>query len=930
MKTMTIYLILTLIASGWNRDKNEPGKDSKNGEIIITVSDTLDTPLPFIAVAIKETSGESFFTGMTDETGTAIFSVPSGNYMLTAANMGYIPYFTNISLREGESVWENIILKEHMEKITETVITATESEAISSSSRIGRKAMEHLQPSSFADITALLPGGKSVAPSLGIPNTIHIREIGISSDDYSTSSLGTSFIVDGAPVKTGANMQYISGSSYYDSSSERKSFVNKGVDMRSISTDEIEQVEIIRGIPSAEYGDLTSGLVKITRKRGGNDFSARFKADMSSQLAYAGKGFELPEKNICINIGADILNALPDPRNKLENYKRATGSFRIHKTWNTHPENVFSAGINIDYTGSFDNSKQDPELNNGNQDEFRSSYNRMAMNIFADMNSNGKGFFKSAEIGITGDFSKDRIDRRKYVSRDKTTSAPATMVPGEYDGIYIPSSYIAEMAVDGKPLNLTAKITARFEAEGKRCRHNLTAGAEWSFEKNYGKGQVFDITRPLFSGNGTRPWPYYIIPATNEAALFAEENLNWNLGAGKLEAMAGIRIMTLLNIGKEYRMHGRIYTDPRLNLKYSFPDAKIGGRHLSSSVSAGIGQHSMAPTMEQLYPAPVYFDLTQLNYYNDENPEFRRVNMVTYIKDPANHFLEAARNMKWEVRTDVSLNGNRLSLTYFQEDMKSGFRSSDRYAGYTRKKYDSTVIDESALSGPPELENIPFTLDTVMCGWSQTTNSSRTFKRGVELTFSSKRIESIRTRITATGAWFWSEYSNSDPIWYYSGNIINGKRVMYIGIYNEDSHYLREMYNTNFIIDTDIPKLGLGFSFTFQCTWFNRQRNTARSRMPDSYFGVDGNILPFTEESAKDPYLKTLINNYNENAFRWAYEPFYMTTNLKVTKKLFKNRLTAAMFINQLLNFMPDYTSYGAIIRRSATPYFGMELNINI
>ncbi|WP_289466143.1 TonB-dependent receptor plug domain-containing protein, partial [Klebsiella pneumoniae] len=41
-----------------------------------------------------------------------------------------------------------------------------------------------------------------------------------------------------------------------------------GADVRSISTENIESVEIIRGIPSVEYGDLTSGAVIINSKAG--------------------------------------------------------------------------------------------------------------------------------------------------------------------------------------------------------------------------------------------------------------------------------------------------------------------------------------------------------------------------------------------------------------------------------------------------------------------------------------------------------------------------------------------------------------------------------------------------------------------------------------------------------------------------------------
>ena len=76
-----------------------------------------------------------------------------------------------------------------------------------------------------------------------------------------------------------ANLQETPVNSTYGSS-----FVGAGVDMRSISTDNVKSVEIVRGIPSVEYGDLTSGLVKIERKQGGKQLEARFKADMSSYL----------------------------------------------------------------------------------------------------------------------------------------------------------------------------------------------------------------------------------------------------------------------------------------------------------------------------------------------------------------------------------------------------------------------------------------------------------------------------------------------------------------------------------------------------------------------------------------------------------------------------------------------------------------------
>ena len=71
--------------------------------------------------------------------------------------------------------------------------------------------------------------------------------------------------------------------------------------MRTISTDDIEKVEVVRGIPSVEYGDLTSGLIKIDRRKGGNQLNARFKADAFVKLAYVCMGFEWEERHLTLN-----------------------------------------------------------------------------------------------------------------------------------------------------------------------------------------------------------------------------------------------------------------------------------------------------------------------------------------------------------------------------------------------------------------------------------------------------------------------------------------------------------------------------------------------------------------------------------------------------------------------------------------------------
>ena len=437
------------------------------------------------------------------------------------------------------------------------------------------------------------------------------------------------------------------------------------------------------------------------------------------------------------------------------------------------------------------------------------------------------------------------------------------------------------------------------------------------------------MLHPLSSDAATRPRAYSDIPAQHDLGLFVEDNTTVALGRSRLEVMAGVRATTMLNLSREYALRGRFYFDPRFNARFAFPALKLGRRTLETAVSGGVGWHTKTPTMDQLYPAPLYYDFQQLNYYH-ANPAFRRINMVTYVVDPTNYSLGAARNFKWEVRGDVTLDGNRFSLTYFEEDMKSGFRTANRYASYTRKQYDYSGVDDSQLEGPPSLEGMPYTVDTLVRAAGVATNGSRTRKRGVEFTFSSQRIESLRTRLTVTGAWFRTEYGNSDPVYENPGTVINGKPYVYTGIYASDGNYIREMWHTNFMVDTDIPRLGLGFSFTFQCRWHYRQYNGAKSSRPFAYFGPDGVVRDYTDESAADPYLKWLVRSYNQAAFRWENIPFYMTTNLKVTKKLFREKVMVAMFITQMFNYMPSYKIDGVRVRRHASPYFGMEVNFRL
>ena len=73
-------------------------------------------------------------------------------------------------------------------------------------------------------------------------------------------------------------------------------------------------------------------------------------------------------------------------------------------------------------------------------------------------------------------------------------------------------------------------------------------------------------------------------------------------------------------------------------------------------------------------------------------------------------------------------------------------------------------------------------------------------------------------------------------------------------------------------------------------------------------------------------YLQHLVENYAGSYFDRMTVPFAMGVNLKATKEIGKY-INLALFVNRLLSFTPDYYRGAQLVRRSSTPYFGMEAN---
>lgn len=872
-----------------------------------------------VSYATVEVEGENGtkIIKVSDEQGEFSFTVLKAKYKVRVSSVGYKREERVALLTKNDYL--TIRLKTSSIKVGDVTVTASEKRGMTATSVINRKAMDHIQPSSIADLMELLPGGSFKYPTMGKANFVQLRQAGSMGADYDISSFGTSFVIDGVPFSTDANLQSIKNGVV---ANDNRDITSKGVDMRMISTDNIESVEVIRGIPSVQYGDLTSGVVKINRKEGKTNFEARFKADQFSKLMSAGKGFG--NDNNTVNVSLDYLDSKVDPRDKFENYKRLTASARYyHKKYYTQSRLEFRSAL--DYTGSFDNKKADPDLDELN-DKYSSSFNRSSFNNSVKWQSETDSFLRSLELKTSISMQFDKLKQTRDVYLNTPSYVPNSFTEGEHDGLFLPNNYLSDLVIDGKPLSGFAMLNAHFAFETFDVQHRVNIGVEYRIDKNLGAGQVYDPTRPPSPSMRGRARAYKEIAALQKVSAFIEDKFSYDFSRHSVELLAGVRTTMMVGMNKRYVLSNKLYVDPRVNLAWKLPSLSVQGNVMEIMLGAGYGVHSKMPSIAHLYPEKNYYDLESLNYYHD-NADYRRLYLTTFIVDPTNFNLKATRNRKWEIRGDVSYAGNNLSVTYFREKSNSGFRDVANYLSMSYKKYDASGVDHTTITESPDPLQLPYSNETLLTTYSRTENGSTLNKEGIEFQFTTKRFPIVNTRVTVNGAWFRTLYTDSYDMLYSNNIILDGKRLPYIGIYDLNDGARKEQFNTNLMLDTYLPKLGLTFSTSVQSMWYIRSSTFPRNGVPTAYIDANGDTHPYTEESRKDALLQWLV--LKETSVNKSKIPIAVIVNFKANKQ-FGKHLNLSLFVSQLLDYMPDYELNGIVNHRSVSPYFGMELNIKL
>ena len=866
----------------------------------------------------------------TDNRGFAEITLPIGNYSLNISHLGYENKNVNIGLTKNRTLTYVLVSKEIA--LQEVVFTAKEDKGLTSKSVIDRKAMEHLQPSSFSDLMELLPGGLAKQPNLTTTNVALIRESSGRPIEggYNTSSLGVQFMVDDNIINSNSDMQRSLNQLAFSSAPKSRNTISTGIDMRSISTNDIEKVEIIRGIPSAAYGDLTSGLIKIERKIGVTPLQARVKVDGYSKQYYVGKGFSLRD-NWKLNTSFDFLDAKMDPSDDQQNYQRITASLRSElklKLWN----NPLKLRSNLDFSGTLDNVSIDPDNAYAPTDRYKSYTRKFTVTNNFTYELPKKSFFDLVTLNTSIRQGFDRIEQRQFIQYSGPRALPLSTEEGESVGIFAATSFVSDYMTDGKPLDLNVQLQTTGKKSFLGFTNTYELGIDWRYSKNNGRGDIYDVTQPPSSSMSIRPRAFRDIPATQNIAAFIGDRINYKLNKHSFTLYGGLRMSKLLGVDNSYKISNKIFAEPRLNFQYGLPQFMIAGKPLQIDLTLGYGLFYKQPTTYYLYPNKQFTDYVQLNYYHDD-ARYRYINYMTYVQSLENKNITAAKNIKKEVRADFSYNKHNFSITYYKENMNNGFRPFNNFRVNSYKKYDATKVDlNNWTANGPDLTNVPYTIVREHAAFTTTENGSVTDKEGIEFQYSTPRFKGINTRFTLSGAWFKTKYYNDIPVYEKPTISIGGVigSFPYIGIYENDDAYTRSNLNYNMMMDTYIPSLDLTFSASVQGSIFNHYIREKIIAFPTSYIDLDGQIKPYTEVDKTDIYKQHLERNVARSEPLSEKKSYTINVNFKITKSIYK-ALRASMFVNQLYNYTNPYYFNNIKVEmvNKSTPYFGVEMNYN-
>ena len=379
----------------------------------------------------------------------------------------------------------------------------------------------------LGDIAQLLPGGKSVNPSLMNDSKLTLRS---GASERGNASFGTAIEVDGVRLNNNATMGETAG-----------------VSTRGVSASNIESVEVVPGIASVEYGDLTNGVVKVKTRRGSSPFILEGSINQHTRQIALHKGLDLGKNAGLINFSLEHARSFSDAASPYTAYQRNVLSLHY---MNVFMKKTLPLTLDIGLNGGMGgyDSKADPDRNLDSY--YKVKDNNVGANVRLDWLLN-KSWITNLNFTAAFTYADKRSESYSNESSSSTQPYIHTLTEGyniaeDYDRnpsaniILGPTGYWYLRGFgDSKPLTYSLKLKGNWNKSFGKFRNRLLVGAEWTSSKNKGKGTYYENMRyaPTW-----REYRFDALPTLNNMALYAEDKLSMAVNAKQnIELTAGVR-----------------------------------------------------------------------------------------------------------------------------------------------------------------------------------------------------------------------------------------------------------------------------------------------------------------------------------------------------------------------------------------------------
>lgn len=954
LPVMLAFMFLGALTSSVKVMAQKSATYSISGKVWETTQSGDSVPIEFALVAIPD-YGISSTTGI-DGTYT-LKNVPRGKAAIKVSYVGKVTIDRQIDVTAPLTV--DFTLADENFKLKEVMVTAQLTQAGgATSSIIGRNAMDHIQATSLSDIMSLLPGAVSSNQSLNEASEVNVRSTSPLTNGM--NAMGTAIIRDGAPISNNANLNVLGSSASLNAKDAGGNPIaavsgtanpSRGVDLREISTDNIESVEVIRGIPSVEHGDLTSGAVLINSKAGREPLRITGKANPNVYMGSVSTGFNLGQKKGAMNLSADYAHNTNDPTQSYKTYQRVTARAMYSKE--------LAKNLRSNTSLSFVFGKDKRKLNPDDKDYQRASH---AEDYGVTLNTNGlwsidKGILKSMRYVASGTYTSRQTYYQSLVTSNNTPysgtftdGAVLSNFAGQHifdkDGNEItnfgeadannfayclPSNYLQWYNIDSREINVFGKLVFTLFKQTGYINNRVLFGADFRSDGNVGHGKTFDPLappeRPADVANATyRYRDYRDIPFLNQLGLFAEENFTWQLGLHELRLQAGVRYDHANRVGGQ--------VSPRFNASYEILPNKLW-------IRGGYGVTAKMPTMMQLFPENAYFEYINLNELaSTKIPEGERLYITTTkVHQVDVNDLKIATNRKAEVGLDLRLGRNTFTVTGFYEKLKNGYsygHDLNTYAPFEWTTYKRDTDNQLISNGTY----------SVLSSWYAPGNNLHSNVRGVEFDFSFARFDKINTTLSINGSWMRAKSSSSAYEFYDPTMNSSAQYRKDIAIYDANTSVRHDERMVSAVrLTHNLPRIGFVVTLTGQTVWKQANwKNFSGDVLPVGYMSLqDGKPYWFADEGIEFEDINALkassygymYRDANHNAaIRESYHP-YFCFNMNVTKEL-GEMVRVSFFANNMFRNYPrrksERNTGGELLMNSTSRryYFGVELQVTL